>query len=453
MRLVFSLLLWLSFVLGGYQETQALLEGETGWKIYYMSRRAGHKDIWRIDMDGGNPINLSNNNQEDNDPAIAPDGTWMAFHSHRGQGGDGEVFRMSIEGFGPTNLTNVLGHDTRPCVSPDGKRIVFESERDVQADIYEINPDGTGLVRLTNHPEDDWDPFYHPDGTKIVFVSRRSGNRDVWQMDRDGSNLVQLTTHSALDAEPAYSPDGTKIVFNSTRDGNYEIYIMNADGTGQTRLTHHSGIDWMPCFTPDGKEIVFLSNRVDGVNYKLWIMKTDGSNLRQITTGAWQDEGPTVFSFPVLAQPTSFSVRRGSFVSGNVEDLWLSDDSYVVVEQRPPFILSDPNAQIEVVAVSPHEEATRIALQVEMSCTGVPSNRLLQRIEVFNFESNRWETMDERIPTTTDSVVEVRIFSLPSRYIQVNTREMRCRVALFDLGTLTASWLMRVDRVNWFVSP
>ncbi len=72
---------------------------------------------------------------------------------------------------------------------------------------------------------------------KIVFQTNRDLNEEIYTMNPDGTNRVNLTRDPALDIDPHWSADGTQIVFASTRDGNHEIYRMNADGSDVTQLT------------------------------------------------------------------------------------------------------------------------------------------------------------------------------------------------------------------------
>lgn len=82
-------------------------------------------------------------------------------------------------------------------------------------------------------------------------------------------------------------------MFVSERDRRQEIYIMNTDGTNQKRLTHNFGLVNSPNWSPDGKLILFNSDRAG--NFDLYVMRDDGSDIRQITldpsddyNGVWQ---------------------------------------------------------------------------------------------------------------------------------------------------------------------
>jgi Tol biopolymer transport system component len=120
---------------------------------------------------------------------------------------------MNADGSGKAQrLTTDPADDYNPSWSPDGTQIAFHSHRYLGVGrIFVMNADGTNVRRLTSPEFDDWSP----DGTQILFNSSRNGNRDIWLMDSDGSQMLNLTKRPSDDWWPASSPDGSKIVFHS----------------------------------------------------------------------------------------------------------------------------------------------------------------------------------------------------------------------------------------------
>jgi Tol biopolymer transport system component len=55
------------------------------------------------------------------------------------------------------------------------------------------------------------------------------------------------------------------MVFRSTRDGNKEIYLMNSDGSNVRRITNDPADDTMPSISPSGDMIAFSSDRAGGL--------------------------------------------------------------------------------------------------------------------------------------------------------------------------------------------
>jgi len=80
----------------------------------------------------------------------------------------------------------------------------------------------------------------------------------------------QLTTHTAWDEFSAWSPDGRKIAFVSDRTGNEDIWVMDSDGGNLRQLTTHTADDEWFAWSPDGRKIAFMSERTGNVD--IWVL-------------------------------------------------------------------------------------------------------------------------------------------------------------------------------------
>ncbi len=203
----------------------------------------------------------------------------IAFRSTRNDVWD--IYTINPDGSDLVNMSNHSGRDWDFVWSPDGRRLAFISSRHdddpegcnmwCTTEIYTINADGDELTRLTNVSSKNRSMNWSPDGSRIVFVSSRddvdpSGclfncNFEIYVMDNDGSNQIRLTNDLYPDNWPIWSPDGSRIAFISYRDGNAEIYIMNIDGSRVTRLTNNPANDFWPVWSPDSSRIAFISDR------------------------------------------------------------------------------------------------------------------------------------------------------------------------------------------------
>jgi dipeptidyl aminopeptidase/acylaminoacyl peptidase len=80
--------------------------------------------------------------------------------------------------------------------------------------------------------------------------------------------------------EPDISPDGQWIALRST-GAQDDLYLLKSDGSGLRQLTSDAWRERTPMWSPDGKRIAFHSDRSG--RYEAWTIQPDGSGLTQLT--------------------------------------------------------------------------------------------------------------------------------------------------------------------------
>jgi Tol biopolymer transport system component len=129
-----------------------------GSKIALMAMAPGTTtiDIFVLDLASGEMINLTQSPSSDRFPRWSPDGSKIAFVSDRD--GNPEIYMMNADGSNLINLTNsptVESIQGDFAWSPDGSQILFHTNRDGNLEIYVMNADGSNQVNLTKSPETD----------------------------------------------------------------------------------------------------------------------------------------------------------------------------------------------------------------------------------------------------------------------------------------------------------
>jgi Tol biopolymer transport system component len=134
-----------------------------GRQIIFDSVRAnpelGFENIYIMNADGTEVERVTARQEVDSYSSLSPDGSKVLFRRILPTGGDtrsgrnSEVFVMERDGSNVINLSSHPAFDGYPSWSPDGRFVLFASNRDGESfdefNLYLVRPDGSGLRRLT----------------------------------------------------------------------------------------------------------------------------------------------------------------------------------------------------------------------------------------------------------------------------------------------------------------
>jgi Tol biopolymer transport system component len=220
-------------------------------------------DVVLLSADGTGLVDLTPGQQnpfdDDRGPSWSPDGSKLAFVSHRDGASAQEIYVMNGDGTAPRRLTNDSGtgafFNVDPAWSPDGKRIAWRKDgRNSTDEIWVMNSDGTGQRRLTTDAGDKTAPLWSPDSAKLLYA-RRAAASQVFVVDVAGGAPRSLTPQGTVDVTPSWSPDGTRVAL----DRNDKIWVVDADGSNPRKISATTGL--APAWSPDGTKIAFTGTR------------------------------------------------------------------------------------------------------------------------------------------------------------------------------------------------
>ena len=158
---------------------------------------------------------------------LSPDGKQFAFNSTKS--GTINLWTIPVEGGEPKQLTvdqELMGF---PSWSPDGNFITFEVKRRDDTHIA-IMPSGGGkIVQLTSDSGQSFPNSWSPDGSKVAFAGERNGIWNIWWVSVKDKTEKQVTNYKKPNAYvryPSWSSLGNQIVYEyAETTGN--IWIMD----------------------------------------------------------------------------------------------------------------------------------------------------------------------------------------------------------------------------------
>ncbi len=259
--------------------------GIANTRIVFVRQMApGIKELFQVDRDGANPIELTRYGSLTLSPTVAPDGR-LAYVTYKG--GSPEIWGQKKPGgpherLYPNGGTGIQGSCYAPVWSPDGKRLAFsQSDRRGNSDIVVLDVQSGRVRKLTDGGFINTSPSWNPAGTQIAFTSDREGGPQIYLMEEDGSNVRRLTVEGSYNESPAWSPNGAMIAYVSRFEGKFDLFIFKLGEGKAYQITTGVASSESPAWSPDERRLVFSSNR--GGNMQIWTTDLSGNSVKRLT--------------------------------------------------------------------------------------------------------------------------------------------------------------------------
>jgi TolB protein len=240
-------------------------------------------------------------------PAFSPDGDAIVFTRFRNgynlEPADifiyyfeiGKIDTLVMDGSANVNLPGSIWNS-------QNESIVFSSSRDPHDEIYLINDNGKpgDEIKITERSEYmAYEPSFSADGQWIVFESHpvdveKKGVIMKYKLDKS-LNYQALTDEEDDCRQPNWSPSGDYILFQKYKSRQWDIWMMKTDGSNKKMITSGKGDKTDACFTNDGMYIIYSCD-ADLEFANIYKISIEGGSTERLTNYEGYDGAPSISS-------------------------------------------------------------------------------------------------------------------------------------------------------------
>lgn len=152
-----------------------------------VAKLTGRQNVWSFPLPGsrpllaadGHPVTTGMQIVETHD--VSADGQWLLYDSDL-QGNAG-IYKLPLDGGEPVPVFTGPVPVGFPRWSPDRREVVYYAGASL--DIWVVSADGGTPTQLTNSPEVEENPIWAPDGLSVVYRAGENGRGQAWIVTRD----------------------------------------------------------------------------------------------------------------------------------------------------------------------------------------------------------------------------------------------------------------------------
>ncbi len=267
-----------------------------GGNVFHRNTIGGQ--LWAVNVETGQKRHIPAG-PDAVEPRWSPNGHRIAFWGLRG-GAQRDIWTIPAAGGEPVEITNDTNEDGHVVWSPDGRFLYYSSNRNGRLTLWRVAIDERTGQRL-GRPEPIPAPSLYSyglnisrNGKRMVYTSRRETSNIFRRAFNAGNGTVsgdpsQITTSERRTLNMSISADGEWLTYHTFGDPHFDIGVVKTDGTGTRLLTNDGIIDRAPRWSPRKDRIAFFSNRSG--KYEIWTIQPDGGDRRQLTFSAPEQPG------------------------------------------------------------------------------------------------------------------------------------------------------------------
>ena len=245
-----------SAILDGYYGTSYTDDG----RIVYSGLENGRLDIWLMNGDGSERVQLTNDPEDDRYPRFAKDG--IVYVSWRSSGL--EIRFVDFDGGRSRAVARTTERDA-PSVTPDGAWVIYSTSTGGDSAIWKVATSGGTPVQLTEMTS--FLPSVSPDGSQIAFyyVDHETKQFRIGVIPIEGGEIIR-SLESSVPHEASkivWTPDESGFVLNTAERDRANLWLQPLEGGPPTQLTRFDDLRIRDFdFAPDGTTLLVSRGRL-----------------------------------------------------------------------------------------------------------------------------------------------------------------------------------------------
>ena len=261
------------------------MSGDGSALVYSIVRR--RSQIWSAPISSGDATSASEialvtrEAQAVEGLDLSRDGKWLVYDSDRS--GNQDIYKMSVDGRDPVRLTSHPAPDFVPQWSPDGAEIAYYSVRTGNRDVRVMSADGRNDRAVTDDPADELYPAWSPDGRELVVqrIRGEGGSGQLVVFRRDSAQLWRYARSlpgTAGAQFPRWSPNGRWIAFVSE----WSLKLVSPSGDSTRTLVVPNALGARVQFATWGADstCVYAKTLEDDLDAAFWEVPLSGEPPR-----------------------------------------------------------------------------------------------------------------------------------------------------------------------------